>query len=168
MEEHPLRKNSYMGTWVQFSTRIFSDAIYLHDVWHRVFEKCDRSRNLQTNAVVKSSTIWVKGYIALKIGPMTLVPSYNLLPNTTSTTTPATCDTISNRTQPTVETMRLMNSNVTGQAKDGNMRPPQRCKREREEKVKYRAAMPWFIPLYSYGKIGTKLEPWTSKPLISC
>ena len=55
---------------------------------------------------------------------------YNLLRNTT-TTTIATCDVISEQTQPKVETLRWINSNVTGQEKDGNMRPPPRGKRER-------------------------------------
>ena len=57
---------------------------------------------------------------------------YNLLCNTT-TTTLATCDVISKQTQPTVETLRWINSNVTGQEKDGNMRLPPWGQREKEE-----------------------------------
>ena len=49
---------------------------------------------------------------------------------TTLQQTLATCDVISILTQPTVETLRWINSNVTGQEKDGNMRPPLRGKRE--------------------------------------
>ena len=61
--------------------------------------------------------------------------SYTLLRNTT--TTLATCDIISKkRTQPTAETLRWINSNVTGQEKDGNMRPPPKGKRERGDKAK--------------------------------
>ena len=63
-----------------------------------------------------------KGNVACKIGSMEprfsrggLMTIYNLLRNTTITTTLAACDIISKRTQPTGETLRWINSNVTGQ-----------------------------------------------------
>ena len=55
---------------------------------------------------------------------MTTVTSYILLRNSTNQLILAACDVISKRTQPTVETLRWINSNVTGQEKVGNMRPP--------------------------------------------
>ena len=53
------------------------------------------------------------------------------LPRYTTTPTLAACDVISKQTQPRVDTLRWIKGNVTGQEKDGNMRPPQRGKRER-------------------------------------
>ena len=73
----------------------------------------------------------MKGNVARKIGPMTTVTSYTLLCN--STTTLAACDVFSKPTQPTEETLRWINSIVTGQEKNGNMRSPPRGKRERED-----------------------------------